>query len=259
MRPGRWLVAVCFPRAAAALLRGSIVVLASIVVPASIVGCRAQVFTPAEAAPPTTAQHAPTTPAQQPAEPSGSTAGGSESASPGDASPGGSPGSGVPSIPTESTASSAASSVYSTSPSTAETDLASPGIPASAPAQRPPTPPASSTEAIPSGSVLIALAVLVLAGVLLLRLARPRLAEPVDEVSRPVPSAAPATDVLVLMASAGNALIDSGFDVNAVQSDLQDIARAYGMSDTDIIALPTAILVSAGTGGELRTRAVLSG
>ena len=54
----------------------------------------------------------------------------------------------------------------------------------------------------------------------------------------------PATDVLVLLASAGEALIDSGFDVDDVDADLEEIARAYGMADTEIIALPTALLVS---------------
>jgi uncharacterized membrane protein YjjP (DUF1212 family)/uncharacterized membrane protein YjjB (DUF3815 family) len=101
--------------------------------------------------------------------------------------------------------------------------------------------------------------VLLLAGVLLLWLARGAAEGPPREVIPPAAGGEPATDVLVLMTSAGNALIDSGFDVNEVQSDLEDIARAYGMSDTDIIALPTAVLVSARSGAELRTRAVLSG
>jgi uncharacterized membrane protein YjjP (DUF1212 family) len=44
-----------------------------------------------------------------------------------------------------------------------------------------------------------------------------------------------------------------------VDSNLEEIARAYGMADTEIIALPTALLVSSRTGGRLRTRAVTSG
>jgi uncharacterized membrane protein YjjP (DUF1212 family) len=80
------------------------------------------------------------------------------------------------------------------------------------------------------------------------------------------PAAAPprsgtelATDVLVLLGSAGEALIDSGFDIDDVDANLEAIARAYGMADTEIIALPTALLVSSRTGGQLRTRAVASG
>ena len=53
----------------------------------------------------------------------------------------------------------------------------------------------------------------------------------------------------MLLASAGEALIDSGFDVDDVDTKLEEIARAYGMADTEIIALPTALLVSSGTGG----------
>jgi uncharacterized membrane protein YjjP (DUF1212 family) len=82
----------------------------------------------------------------------------------------------------------------------------------------------------------------------------------------PQPEAAPprtgseaATDVLVLLAAAGEALIDSGFDLDDVDTNLEAIARAYGMADTEIVALPTALLVSSRTGGQLRTRAVTSG
>jgi uncharacterized membrane protein YjjP (DUF1212 family) len=128
------------------------------------------------------------------------------------------------------------------------------------PSQRPATPPASSTGAVPLSSVLIALAVLVLVSLVLLRLARKgegQVAQP--EAAPPRSGTEPATDVLVLLASAGEALIDSGFDVDDVDANLEEIARAYGMADTEIIALPTALLVSSGTGGRLRTRAVTSG
>jgi uncharacterized membrane protein YjjP (DUF1212 family) len=107
--------------------------------------------------------------------------------------------------------------------------------------------------------VLIALAVLVLISVLLLRLARGTSEAPVQEAPPQGTSIEPATDVLILIEAAGDALIESGFDVTDVQSDLYDIARAYGMSETEIIALPTAVLVSTRTGGQLRTGAVASG
>src|SRR4029450_4079558 len=126
--------------------------------------------------------------------------------------------------------------------------------------QRPATPAASSTGAVPLSSVLMALAVLVLVSLVLLRLARKgeaQVAQP--EAAPPRSGTEPATDVLVLLTSAGEALIDSGFDVDDVDANLEDIARAYGMADTEIIALPTALLVSSGTGGRLRTRAVTSG
>ena len=142
----------------------------------------------------------------------------------------------------------------------AASPTSAPAQPESPPPQRPATPPASSTGAVPLSSVLIALAVLVLVSLVLLRLARKgegQLAPP--EAAAPRTGTEPATDVLVLLASAGEALIDSGFDVDDVDANLEEIARAYGMADTEIIALPTALLVSSGTGGRLRTRAVTSG
>ena len=184
---------------------------------------------------------------------------------PGDRSPtasGGSPAPTPPATPTATTAASLTPTGAPSTPSGPPTPGASPtsAEPESPPAQRPATPPASSTGAVPLSSVLIALAVLVLVSVVLLRLARrgeERVAEPEPAPTRT--GSEPATDVLVLLASTGEALIDSGFDVDEVDANLADIARAYGMADTEIIALPTALLVSSGTGGQLRTRAVTSG
>ncbi len=142
----------------------------------------------------------------------------------------------------------------------AGSETSAPDQPQSPPPERPATPAASSTGAVPLSSVLIALAVLVLVSLVLLRLARKgegQIAQP--EAAPPRTGTEPDTDVLVLLASAGEALIDSGFDVDDVDADLEEIARAYGMADTEIIALPTALLVSSGTGGRLRTRAVTSG
>jgi uncharacterized membrane protein YjjP (DUF1212 family) len=67
------------------------------------------------------------------------------------------------------------------------------------------------------------------------------------------------SDVLVAMALAGEALIDSGFDVNDVQADVHMMGRAYGVPEAEIIVLPTAVLVSARAGGQLRTGVVSSG
>ena len=116
------------------------------------------------------------------------------------------------------------------------------------------------TGAVPLSSVLIALAVLILVSLVLLRLARKgkgQVAQP--EAAPPRTATEAATDVLLLLASAGEALIDSGFDVDDVDANLEEIARAYGMAETEIVALPTALLVSSRTGGQLRTRAVTSG
>ena len=116
------------------------------------------------------------------------------------------------------------------------------------------------TGAVSLSSVLIALAVLVLVSLVLLRLARKGEGQVVQpEAAPPRTGTEAATDVLVLLASAGEALIDSGFDVDDVDANLEEIARAYGMAETEIVALPTALLVSSRTGGQLRTRAVTSG
>ena len=190
------------------------------------------------------------------------------SPTPGDGSPrpgGTSPILTPPATPTETTdASPTPTGAPPSTPSEPPTPDASPtSAPAqseSPPSQRPATPPASATGAVPLSSVLIALAVLVLVSLVLLRLARKgetQVAQP--EAAAPRSGTEPATDVLVLLASAGEALIDSGFDVDDVDANLEEIAQAYGMADTEIIALPTALLVSSGTGGRLRTRAVTSG
>jgi uncharacterized membrane protein YjjP (DUF1212 family)/uncharacterized membrane protein YjjB (DUF3815 family) len=118
--------------------------------------------------------------------------------------------------------------------------------------------PGRSFAGLPLSSILIAVVVLVVVSFILLRLVRA--GQPTSLDQRSVGThPEPANDVLVLMTSAGEALIDSGFDVNDVQSALEDIARAYGVSDAEVIALPTVLLVSARTGGQLRTGAAASG
>ena len=191
-----------------------------------------------------------------------------QSPTPGDESPrpgGTSPVLTPPATPTATTTESlsptgAPPSTPSEPPTPGASSTSGPAQPESSPPQRPPTPPASSTGAVPLSSILIALAVLVLVSLVLLRLARKgegQVAQP--EAAPPRSGTEPATDVLVLLTSAGEALIDSGFDVDDVDANLEEIARAYGMADTEIIALPTALLVSSRTGGRLRTRAVTSG
>jgi uncharacterized membrane protein YjjP (DUF1212 family) len=107
--------------------------------------------------------------------------------------------------------------------------------------------------------VAIALLVLVLAGLLLWRITRrqPGGSRPPDPL--PAPPAETGTETLLLMASAGEALIDSGYDAISVRDALQDIARVNGMPGAEIIALPTALFVSAHFAGQLRTAAVSTG
>ena len=129
----------------------------------------------------------------------------------------------------------------------------------SAPATRPPTPPASTTSAIPLSSVLVALAVLAAASIVVMRMARPTTDTAVPEVGAAGTPVGPDADVLVAMAVTGEALIDSGFDVTEVQADLDKMGRAFGVPNAEIVVLPTAVLVSARAGGQLRTGVVSSG
>lgn len=137
---------------------------------------------------------------------------------------------------------------------------------------RPETPAIRSTQTVSVRSLMIALVVLALAGATLLRLTRRHSAA----TALPTVSAAAATDpgradalpppegdvvgdALLLMASAGEAMIDSGYDAISVRSALEDIAAVNGVSNVEIIALPTAVVVSAQTGGIPSTSAVSTG
>ena len=124
---------------------------------------------------------------------------------------------------------------------------------------RPPTPPASSIGAVSLSSVLVALAVLVVASLIVLRLTRSTTSTGAPDIGGAATPVGPHADVLVAMAVAGEALIDSGFDVTEVQHELDGMGRAYGVPNAEIIVLPTAVLISARAGGELRTGVVSSG
>jgi uncharacterized membrane protein YjjP (DUF1212 family) len=114
-----------------------------------------------------------------------------------------------------------------------------------------------STTTLPT--VLLALGVLVAAGVLLWLLARrepPRraIAAGTGAVGN---EAAPA--VLDAMASLGTAMIDSGYPVGQVRNALDDMARVNGLTAAEAVVFPTSILVSSGDEGAVQTRAVTAG
>jgi uncharacterized membrane protein YjjP (DUF1212 family) len=107
--------------------------------------------------------------------------------------------------------------------------------------------------------VVIALVVLALSGLLLFRITRRHPEGSWPRGPLPAPPAEAGTEALLLMASAGEALIDSGYDALSVRAALEDIARVNGMPGAEIIALPTALFVSAHFAGQLRTAAVSTG
>ena len=95
--------------------------------------------------------------------------------------------------------------------------------------------------------MLVALAVLAVASIVVLRSRGRRPTPPCltrEPLGHPV---GPDADVLVAMAVTGEALIDSGFDVTEVQSDLDKMGRAYGVPNAEIVVLPDS-------GPRLRTR-----
>jgi uncharacterized membrane protein YjjP (DUF1212 family) len=125
----------------------------------------------------------------------------------------------------------------------------------------PATPPAATSDDVPLTSALVALVVLVLAGLLLRELTTkdPASAATPDEPTVALRPTASEDDVLLLMSTAGDALIEAGFDVSDVQSDLRHIAVSHGVRDVQILALPTMLLVSTRSGAGIRTNAVATG
>lgn len=133
--------------------------------------------------------------------------------------------------------------------------------PTSTPVVLPPVPPAAATTSVPIADIVISLVVLVLTGLLLWGLTRGTVNGPVEGVRdvRPPERPADEDDVLALLAEAGEAMVDAGFDVNDVQSELQKIALAHGLPDAEIVAMPTVLVVSTRSGSGLRTGAVTTG
>lgn len=115
---------------------------------------------------------------------------------------------------------------------------------------------------MPIADLIIALVVLALTGLLLWRLTRTPARStitPAEEAAVDHVRAADEDDVLAQLAEIGEALIDAGFDVNDVQSDLHRIAIANGLPDAEIVAMPTVLVVSTRSGSGVRTGAVTTG
>ena len=122
----------------------------------------------------------------------------------------------------------------------------------------PSTPPASMSATVPLTSAIIAFVVLILVGLLLRELTTVSGSPPSPDETVTLRPASE-EDVLRLMSIAGDALIEAGFDVSDVQSDLYTIASAHGMRDVQVIAMPTALVVSSPSGAGLQTSAVATG
>jgi uncharacterized membrane protein YjjP (DUF1212 family)/uncharacterized membrane protein YjjB (DUF3815 family) len=148
-----------------------------------------------------------------------------------------------------------------------------------APTQTPAVPPAS---AAPTTSVvswaIAAVVLLVAAGILVMagrRSPAPRAGRLIlpGTGSSPVVGATPVgttsnaappdpAQTRAAMEAIGEAMTDAGYSVVTVRQTLEDVARANGAVDTEIIVFPTALLVSArgeGSEGVVTTGAVSSG
>ncbi len=250
-RPRTWRT--CRTWRSGLALIGLLTLLALAVLPGVAPGARADTPTPVspEASPSATADPSISSPTPEP----------SVSASP--SPPTTEPTSAAPSDTTAPTTPTAEPTVSAT-PTTA------PDTPTPSPTRRTPTasatpvvtipstPPASLSATVPLTSAIIAFVVLILVALLLRELTTVA-GSPPDAEDTVTLRPATEEDVLRLMSIAGDALIEAGFDVSDVQTDLRAIAAAHGLPDVQIIAMPTALVVSSTSGGTLRTSAVATG
>ena len=120
---------------------------------------------------------------------------------------------------------------------------------------RPAQPPAVSDSGISWISVLLAVAALLAAGAALWwwrpgrRVQGTELAAPLVPITEPTPAVGPTgapapagfTPMLIAL---GEAMVDSGFAVAAAQTNLHQIARAHGVTNAEIVVLPTALFIT---------------
>lgn len=174
--------------------------------------------------------------------------------------------SGVP-IPTPTATATAAPTPSPTPDESAEPSPSATPTPSSTPTPSPtPTavvpavPPAVATSTISLATVLIAVGVLVAAGLFVWSLVRRRPAPALPQDSPAITTQAlPAPVVLDSMAALGTAMIDSGYPVGLVRDALEDLAAANGRPAAQAIVFPTSILVSSADSDVAETRAVTAG
>ena len=162
--------------------------------------------------------------------------------------------------PTQSSASPSGSPSESPSPTPSVTS-ASPGATVA-----PPRPPAVADAGQDPTSWIIAAVVLLLSAVavlLVLRRPHPIAAVPSDPsptLIQPGPDTTGATAArLASLEAVGSAMLDAGYSVTGVRSALEDIAAVNGYPDTEIVVLPTALLISTRGLDEVSTGAVSTG
>ena len=144
------------------------------------------------------------------------------------------------------------------SPTFTPTPTASP-TPTSAVTPVPAVPPAITTSTISLPTLLIAIGVLIAAGLFVWSLTRRRPAAPQRRATVVTKETVPVPVVLDSMAALGTAMIDSGYPVGLVRDALEDLAAASGRPTAEAIVFPTSILVSSAEDAVAQTRAVSAG
>lgn len=131
--------------------------------------------------------------------------------------------------------------------------------------RRPAVPPRIAESDTPWSQLLAALAVVVAGSVAVVALSARRarrMADETEAITEAVAAVEPAVspeDVLRLMVTTGEAMIDAGHTVSAVAETLARIATAHGIVDAETVVLPTALLVSVPIGDGVETAAVSTG
>jgi uncharacterized membrane protein YjjP (DUF1212 family) len=124
----------------------------------------------------------------------------------------------------------------------------------------PAVPPAITTSTISLPTLLIAVGVLIAAGLFVWALIRGR---PTPAPSPPAvvvtAESVPVPVVLDSMAALGTAMFDSGYPVGLVREALEDMAATNGRPTVQAIVFPTSILVSSADSTAAQTRAVSAG
>ena len=124
----------------------------------------------------------------------------------------------------------------------------------------PAVPPAIATSTTTLPTLLIAVGVLLAAGLFIWWLMRRRPA-PAPEIGTATVTTetVPSPVVLDSMAALGTAMIDSGYPVGMVREALEGLASANGMPTVQAIVFPTSILVSSSESDVAQTRAASAG
>lgn len=135
------------------------------------------------------------------------------------------------------------------------------------PQQRPASPPSVTVTQIPWLSILLAVATLLISGIIIFVLARRSRSAAAAEPDETVDPDAMADDdephnaalTLAAMIVTGEAMIQGGYPVDGVQDALKDIAYVNGESTAEIVTFPSAVLVSLRRGATVETETVATG